>query len=251
VKGALDEDRVIQYHNYDFDFSGPALDELASTHPHDYCMYLASRTHLMQQPGFVMHQRLIRPCKPAKLFAQILTTADNLVLAKEKDSRKNQKTTKKKLTALATIGKDLEKVIPVDGVDLVAPAGRAERNMFCEFCKRTLTRACKLALCKKQAAGETVPHRKVTKRKRPKDEWTSKDDGAESVEDACSECEYDSFVEMMATGTSYRTMARGPTRSTCFGTIFQRYLNDRRTEPCTPTSKMYRLLRVRLDRECP
>jgi hypothetical protein len=107
VKGAQDEDGVIQYHDYDFNFSGPALDELASAHPHVYGMYLASRTHLMQQPGFVMHRRLIRPCKPAKLFAQVLTTADNLVLAKEKDTRKNQKSAKKKMTALATIGKDL------------------------------------------------------------------------------------------------------------------------------------------------
>jgi hypothetical protein len=73
--------------------------------------------------------------------------------------------------------------------------------VFCEFCKRTLTRACKLASCKKKAAGETVPHRKDTKRKRPKDEWTSEDDGAESGEDGYSECAYDSFVEMMATGT--------------------------------------------------
>ena len=34
VKGALDEAGVIQYHDYDFDFSGPALDQLANTHPH-------------------------------------------------------------------------------------------------------------------------------------------------------------------------------------------------------------------------
>jgi hypothetical protein len=120
----------------------------ASTNPHVYGMYLAARTYLMQQPGFVMHQRLIRPCKPAKMFAQVLTTAENLVLVKQKDSRKNKKTTKKKMTALATIGKDLGKVITVDGVDLVAPAGRPERNVFCEFCKRTLTRACQLASCK-------------------------------------------------------------------------------------------------------
>jgi hypothetical protein len=202
VKGAVNEAGVIQYNDYDFDFSGPALDQLANTHPHVYGMYLASRTHLMQQPGFVMHQRVIRPCKPAKLVAQILTTADNLVLAKDKDLRKHAKNTKKKMTALATIGKDLGKVITVDGLDLVAPGGRPERNVFCEFCKRTLTRTCKLASCKKKAAGEIVPDRKVTKRKRPKDEWTSDDDGDDSQQDTYSECHYDSFVELMATGTT-------------------------------------------------
>jgi hypothetical protein len=100
VKGAVDETGVIQYHDYDFDFSDAGLDKLSTTHPHVYGMYLASRTHLLQQHGFVMHQRMIRPCKPAKLVAQVLTTAENLVVAKDK----------KKMTALATIGKDLGKV---------------------------------------------------------------------------------------------------------------------------------------------
>jgi hypothetical protein len=202
VKGAVDEAGVIQYHDYDFDFSGPALDELANSHPHVYGMYLASRTHLMQQPGFVMHQRLVRPCKPAKLVAQVLTTADNLVLAQAKDTRKHEKQTKKKMTALATIGKDLGKVITVDGLDLVAPGGRTERNVFCEFCKRTLTRPCKLASCKKKAAGETVKPRKVTKRKRPKDEWTSDDEGTKSALKTSCDCHYASYGELMATGTS-------------------------------------------------
>ncbi len=74
-----------------------------------------------------------RPCKPAKLVAQVLTTADNLVLAKAKDTRKHEKHAKKKMTALVTIGKDLGKVITVDGLDLVAPGGRTERNVFCEL----------------------------------------------------------------------------------------------------------------------
>jgi hypothetical protein len=106
------------------------------------------------------------------------------------------------MTALATIGKDLGKVITVDGLDLVAPGGRPERNVFCEFCKRTLTRTYKLASCQKKAAGEIVPDRKVTKRKRTKDEWTSDDDGDDSQQDTYSECPYDSFVKLMATGTT-------------------------------------------------
>ena len=202
VKGAVDETGVIQYHDYDFDFSGAGLDKLSTSHPHVYGMYLASRTHLLQQPGFVMHQRMIRPCKPAKLAAQVLTTSENLVLAKEKDARKKTKTNKKKMTALATIGKDLGKVVSVDGVALVAPAGRGERNVYCEFCKRTLTRVCKLASCKKKAAGETLPCRKVTKRKRPKDEWTSDDDSNDGVLHTDSECDFESFIELMATGTT-------------------------------------------------
>jgi hypothetical protein len=106
------------------------------------------------------------------------------------------------MTALATIGKDLGKVITVDGLDLAAPGGRPERNVFCQFCKRTLTLTCKLASCKKKAAGEILPDRKVTKRKRPKNEWTSDDDGDESEQDTYSQCHYDTFVELMATGTT-------------------------------------------------
>ncbi len=51
-------------------------------------------------------------------------------------------------------------------------------------------------------AGETVPARKVTKRKRPKDEWTSDDEGTESDLKTSSDCHYDSYGELMATGTS-------------------------------------------------
>jgi hypothetical protein len=202
VKGAVDETGVIQYHDYDFDFSGAGLDKLSTTLPHVYGMYLASRTHLLQQPGFVMHQRMIRPCKPAKLVTQVLATTENLVIAKDKDARKKTKTNKKKMTALATIGKDLVKVVSVDGVALVTPAGRGERNVYGEFCKRTLTRVCKSASCKKKAAGETILRRKATTRKRAKDEWTSDDDSNDGVFDTDSECDFDSFIELMATGTT-------------------------------------------------
>jgi hypothetical protein len=104
-------------------------------------MHLASRGYLMQQPGMVMHQREVRPCNIAKPLAQVLTTAEGLAAAKAKDDRKNIAVTKRKMTALATIGKDLGKTVNINGVDLVA-AGPRERNVYCEFCKkRTLTRA--------------------------------------------------------------------------------------------------------------
>jgi hypothetical protein len=51
---------------------------------------------MMQQPGFVMHQRDVRPCKIAKPTAQALTTSANLEAAKEKDARKSVNATKKK-----------------------------------------------------------------------------------------------------------------------------------------------------------
>jgi hypothetical protein len=100
VKGAVEETGVIQYHDYDFDFIGAGLDKLSTTHPHVSGMYLASRMHLLHQPGFVMRQCMIRPCKPAKLVAQVLTTAENLVVAKDKNAQKRLKLTKKKTTDL-------------------------------------------------------------------------------------------------------------------------------------------------------
>jgi hypothetical protein len=85
------------------------------------------------------------------------------------------RTTTKKMKALADIGKEVGKVINVDGVDLVAKVGRGERNVFCEFCKQTLTRACTKVKCKALAVG-SLTARIVKKSKRGKEEWCSDDD---------------------------------------------------------------------------
>jgi hypothetical protein len=177
VKGGVDDSGVLQFHDFDYDFSADGLEKLATSDPKVYGMYLASRTYMMQQPGFVMHQRDVRPCKIAKPTAQVLTTAVNLQAAKDKDARKSVKTTKKKMTALANIGKEPGKVINIDGVDLIAAKIRTKRNVFCEYCKRTLTRACQLAACKAKAKGVGAKAA-LRKRKRGKDEWTS--DGEKS-----------------------------------------------------------------------
>jgi hypothetical protein len=51
------------------------------------------------------------------------------------------------------------------------------RNVYCEFCKRTLTRACRLATCRKTALGIQSPDRKKSKNlKKPKEEYVSDDD---------------------------------------------------------------------------
>jgi hypothetical protein len=171
VKGGVDDSGVLQFHDFDFDFSA-GLEKLATSELKVYGMYLASCTYMLQQPVFVMHQRDVRPCKIAKPTAQVLTTAVNLQAAKDKDARKNVKTTKKKMTALANIGKELGKVINIDGVDLIAAKTRPERNVYCEYCKRTLTRACKLAACKAKVEGGGGKA-SLRKRKRGKDEWTS------------------------------------------------------------------------------
>ncbi len=192
VKGGVDDDGVLQFHDYDFDFSAEGLEKLATTDPKVYGMYLASRSYILQQPGFVMHQRDVRPCKNAKPIAQVLTTSVNLLAAKEKDARKKVTTTKKKMTALATIGRELGKVVNIDEVDLIGEPTRKERNVYCQYCKRTLTRACNLAACKVKAKGdgEKAAQRK---RKRGKDEWTSdaEDSDADYGElesDASSSC---------------------------------------------------------------
>jgi hypothetical protein len=78
------------------------------------------------------------------------------------------------MTALATIGRELGKVVNIDGVDLIAEPTRKARNVYCQYCKRTLTRACNLAACKvKSTGGGTEAAQR--KRKRGKDEWTSED----------------------------------------------------------------------------
>jgi hypothetical protein len=85
---------------------------------------------------------------------------------------------------LATIGKELGKTVNIDGVDLVA-AGPRVRNVYCDFCKRTLTRACKLESCRKKALGIHSPDRKkCKKRKNPKDEYISGDDDSDNATDA-------------------------------------------------------------------
>jgi hypothetical protein len=104
VKGGLDTNGVLTYHDYEFDFSADALEQLAQSDPRVYGMHLASRSFLMQQPGMVMHQREVRPCNIAKPLAQVLTTTEGLAAAKAKDDKKNIAVTKRKMTALATIG---------------------------------------------------------------------------------------------------------------------------------------------------
>ena len=84
------------------------------------------------------------------------------------------------MTALATIGKELGKTVNIDGVDLVA-AGPRVRNVYCDFCKRTLTRACRLDSCRKKALGLQSPDRKkIKKRNNPKDEHMSDKDDSDN-----------------------------------------------------------------------
>ena len=104
VQGGLDANGVLTYHDYEFDFSADALEQLAHSDPRVYGMHLASRSFLMQQPGMVMHQHEVRPCNIAKPLAQVLTTEEGLAAAKAKDEKKNVAVTKRKMTALATIG---------------------------------------------------------------------------------------------------------------------------------------------------
>ncbi len=80
-----------------------------------------------------MHQLDVRPCKIAKPTVQVLTTSVNLLAAKEKDARKTVTTTKKKMTALAIIGRELGKVVNIDGVDLIGAPTRKERNVYCHI----------------------------------------------------------------------------------------------------------------------
>ncbi len=169
VKSGVDDDGVLQFHDYDFDFSAEGLQKLATSDPKVYGMYLASPSYMLQQPGFVTHQHDVRPCKIAKPTAQVLTTSVNLQAAQKKDARKKVNTTKKKMTALATIGKELGKVANIDGVDLIAAPTRKERNVYCQYCTTTLTRACNLAACKVKATGGGVKGAQ-RKRKRGKDE---------------------------------------------------------------------------------
>jgi hypothetical protein len=124
VKGGLDTNGALTYHDYEFDFSANALEQLAQTDPRVYGMHLASRSYLMRQPGMVMHQREVRPSNIAKPLALVLTTTERLAAAKAKDDRKNIAVTKRKMTALATIGKELGKTVNIDGVDLVAAGPR-------------------------------------------------------------------------------------------------------------------------------
>jgi hypothetical protein len=86
---------------------------------------------------------------------------------------------RKKMTALATIGKELGKVINLDGVELVVAPTRAVRNVFCQYCKRTLTRVCNQAVCKLKAQGGAAPTT-TKKRKSGKEEWNSDDDESDA-----------------------------------------------------------------------
>ena len=196
VRGAVNAEGVLQFHDFKFDFSAKALNTMETEQPESYALYLATRKHLFAQPGFVMHQRAVRPCKIANPNALVCTTASNLIAAQEKDARKDASTTKRKLNCLANIGKELGKVVNVDGVDLLPTALRGERNVYCQFCKQTLTRACAKAKCKAMATGEFIEI-KQKKRKRDKDEASS-DDEADVDDDADN-------ISITSSDTVYRT----------------------------------------------
>jgi hypothetical protein len=171
VRGGINAEGALQFHDFKFDFSAKALHTMETEKPESYALYLATRKYLFAQPGFV------RPCKIANSNALVCTTAANLVAAQEKDARKDASTMKRKTNSLANIGKELGKIVNVDGVDLfVSTAVRGERNVYCEYCQQTLTRACGKAKCKAMTLGETFDFQKK-KRKRDKDEWCSDDEG--------------------------------------------------------------------------
>ena len=88
VRGGINAEGVLQFHDFKFDFSAKALHTMETEKPESYALYLATRKYLFAQPGFVMHQRVVRPCKIANPNALVCTTAANLVVAQEKDARK-------------------------------------------------------------------------------------------------------------------------------------------------------------------
>ncbi len=91
-----DSNNTPQFQDYDFDLTKVGLDTLKRDTPELYAMYCATKTHLLSQPGMILSQRTVRPCKIARPSAQLLTTTNKLAEAKAKDVRKAQTTTKKK-----------------------------------------------------------------------------------------------------------------------------------------------------------
>jgi hypothetical protein len=79
VCGAVNAEGVLKFHDFKFDFSVKALHTVETEKPESYALYLATRKYLFTQPGFVMHQRAVRPCKIANPNALVCTTAANLV----------------------------------------------------------------------------------------------------------------------------------------------------------------------------
>ena len=65
-------------------------------------MFCATKTHLLSQPGMILSQRTVKPCKIARPSAKLLTTTNNLAEAKEKDVRKAETTTKKKKKSVSS-----------------------------------------------------------------------------------------------------------------------------------------------------
>ena len=88
-----------QFQDFDFDFTKEGLETLKRDNPESYAMYCATKTYLLSQPGMILSQRTVRPCKIARPSAKLLTTTDNLAEAKAKDVRKAQTTTTKKKKA--------------------------------------------------------------------------------------------------------------------------------------------------------
>jgi hypothetical protein len=222
VRGGTNAEGVFQYHDYKFDFSAAGLATMELEKPEAYAQYLATRTFLFAQPGFAMHQPDTRPCKIAQPCARILTTDANVLVAQRKDATKMARTTTKKMKALADIGKELGKVINVDGIDLVAKVGRGERNVFCEFCKQTLTRACTKAKCKALAVGGPTP-RKVQKRKRGKEEWCSDDDDSDEEDAQGSAADEDDAVALSPEHivSSTEPWTHDPKGNLIIGRVFQ------------------------------
>ena len=108
------------------------------------------------------------------------TTSVNLVTAREKDSRKEATTKKKKNDALAQIGNELGVTVMVNGIDVVeAYNTRGTRKHFCPFCKMTLTRVCSKKKCKDLREGKQV----IAEREDDEPELSSDEDEPEQSDD--------------------------------------------------------------------
>jgi hypothetical protein len=172
-----DSNNTPQFEDFDFDLTKEGLETLKRDNPESYAMYCATKTYLLSQPGMILSQRTVRPCKIARPSAQLLTTTNNLAEAKEKDVRKAQTTTKKKTKALAQIGNELGVSVVVNGVDVVAAAKeKGQRIHYCPYCKKTLTRPCKKKKCTDMKDGK-----KETDPNASDDEETSKEEQPEPV----------------------------------------------------------------------
>ena len=153
----FDANRKALFEDFDFDLSQEGLDIMMRDRPEMYAMFHATKTYMLSQPGMPLTQPTVKPTKIARPTTQLLTTSDNLVTAREKDSRKEATTKKKKNDALAQIGNELGVSVMVNGIDVVEEYNtRGTRKHFCPFCKMTLTRVCSKQKCKALREGKQV-----------------------------------------------------------------------------------------------